>query len=275
MNESDVISADGTTIHVYHWPCADAVASLLISHGLGEHAFRYDEMAQYLVSHKFNVVGFDHRGHGKSAGGRGNLTSIAAVNQDFEAVISATIDTSTPVFLFGHSCGGHLALQYLFHTQKAEFRGAIIDSPWLALAFEPPRIKVWAGRLVGRLFPSMALPNGLDPSKLSRVQAEIDLYLKDPLVHNKIAASTFLAVSSGCDALLNDAKFRKLDVPVLLVHGTADAICSQPVSKKWFDQLECADKEFVAFEGAYHELFKDECKDELFAKCAQWMQQRL
>ncbi len=46
-----------------------------------------------------------------------------------------------PVYLYGHSLGGGIVLNYILrHNPK--IKGAIVTSPWLRLAFEPPRSKV-------------------------------------------------------------------------------------------------------------------------------------
>ena len=66
-------ASDGQIIHAYKWiPKNDGnlngnqiKAVLHIVHGMGEHARRYSEFAQYLNSFGFAVYAFDQRGHGK------------------------------------------------------------------------------------------------------------------------------------------------------------------------------------------------------------------
>ena len=66
--------------HVFHhYAVAQANGALrprgqvLIVHGLGEHAARYDPVAAALNAEGWSVLGFDQRGHGRSSGRRGTL----------------------------------------------------------------------------------------------------------------------------------------------------------------------------------------------------------
>ena len=54
-----------------HW-AAEGVPQgvVLISHGLGEHSGRYDDVAQALIRQQLHVYALDHIGHGHSPGRR-------------------------------------------------------------------------------------------------------------------------------------------------------------------------------------------------------------
>lgn len=60
--------ADGAKIAAYRWdPAGPPRAILQLTHGMGEHARRYDEVARAFSSAGFAVYGQDHRGHGATA----------------------------------------------------------------------------------------------------------------------------------------------------------------------------------------------------------------
>jgi alpha-beta hydrolase superfamily lysophospholipase len=62
-------SADGTRIVAYRWDPEDVPrAAIQLTHGMGEHARRYDHVARALNDAGFVVYAQDHRGHGASAG---------------------------------------------------------------------------------------------------------------------------------------------------------------------------------------------------------------
>ncbi len=63
----------GIDIAFYEWPVAKPKAVIQIAHGLGEHARRYDNMAEILNSAGFSVYADDHRGHGQT--GLGQMAS--------------------------------------------------------------------------------------------------------------------------------------------------------------------------------------------------------
>ena len=61
-------AADGTQIAAYRWdPAGPPRAIVQLTHGMGEHARRYEHVAQALTGAGFVVYAQDHRGHGASA----------------------------------------------------------------------------------------------------------------------------------------------------------------------------------------------------------------
>ena len=71
------------------WPSADARGTIVIVHGLGEHIGRYAHVAARLNASRWNVVGYDQRGHGASPGERGRLAAGDDLLADLAAVIDA------------------------------------------------------------------------------------------------------------------------------------------------------------------------------------------
>src|SRR5687767_11475078 len=110
MNTS-LTTADGLALHVRHWPAdAPARGTVLIVHGLGEHTMRYQHVARHLNERGWNVVGYDHRGHGRSGGAKGVLTHADDLVRDLAAVIDAVrAHHDGPLVLLGHSLGGLIA----------------------------------------------------------------------------------------------------------------------------------------------------------------------
>src|ERR1700743_1359780 len=60
-------SEDGVPITAYRWDPAGAPRAVVqITHGMGEHAQRYDHVARALNDAGYVVYAQDHRGHGAS-----------------------------------------------------------------------------------------------------------------------------------------------------------------------------------------------------------------
>ena len=80
MESYTFTSSDQSKINAYRWtPSKPPIALIHISHGMGEHAARYDWTAQKLAEAGFLVTANDHRGHGKTAdvlGDSGNGVAI-------------------------------------------------------------------------------------------------------------------------------------------------------------------------------------------------------
>jgi pimeloyl-ACP methyl ester carboxylesterase len=93
-----------------------------------------------------------------------------------------------PVFIYGHSLGGGIVLDYLLRSGQ-EIKGAIVTSPWLLLSFKPDRIRIILARIMKGLIPGLIQPSGLVVSHISHDQVVVEKYLADPLVHNKISVS--------------------------------------------------------------------------------------
>src|SRR5262245_59002774 len=71
---STLTTPDGVALHVQAWPTTGpGHGTVLIVHGLGEHIGRYARVAAHLDARGWNVVGYDHRGHGRSGGAKGRI----------------------------------------------------------------------------------------------------------------------------------------------------------------------------------------------------------
>ena len=69
-------ASDGENLAVYDWPLADGRpqrGTVLLVHGLGEHAGRYHAVAHHLNAWGFAVRAYDQYGHGQSDGPRCGL----------------------------------------------------------------------------------------------------------------------------------------------------------------------------------------------------------
>src|SRR5262249_54156928 len=120
------MSADQLEIAAYRWPAhTPASAVVQISHGMAEHAQRYDHVAASLNGAGFHVYANDHRGHGLSgtrsnsigdfgtAGWNGLVDDMAALTR-----IACEREHGLPVILLGHSMGSIAAQQYIIeHSQ--------------------------------------------------------------------------------------------------------------------------------------------------------------
>lgn len=65
--ESTFVDPQGVTVHLYRWKPGKPKGAVLIAHGLGEHALRYEHIAQRLVAAGYAVWAIDQRGHGRPA----------------------------------------------------------------------------------------------------------------------------------------------------------------------------------------------------------------
>ncbi len=175
-----------------------------------------------------------------------------------------------PVFLYGHSLGGGIVLQYLLQ-KTPEINGAVVTSPTLRLSFEPPRAKLLLARIMKSLLPSLIQPSGLIVSHISHDQKVIDAYIADPMVHDKISVGLFQSMISAAEYSLSHAT--DLKIPVLLLHGSDDLITSPQGSRDFASKTNMA--ELKVWDGGYHELHNEIFKDEVFAYIINWIEKHI
>lgn len=266
-------SADGLDIFAQSWmPGGKPKAIINLVHGLGDHSGRFAEWAAWFVEAGYGFLALDYRGHGRSGGKRGHAGSYELLMQDIDLLLSKCRELfpSVPEVLYGHSMGGNMVINYCIRY-KPGIIALVATSPWLRLAFEPPRVTIFVGNLLKKMFPSMQNANGLVASQLSRDPGVGKLYTADPLVHNKISLSTFFAVTlAGKEAIQNS---RRISVPFLLMHGSGDLITSHKASQ---DLVTTAGDTitFRLWDGCCHELHNETNKKEIFQFLLKWLEEQ-
>src|SRR3954452_17559209 len=103
--------ADGR-LYYQAWSTEHPRADVVLAHGYAEHSGRYAHVAAALNAAGCDVWALDHRGHGRSAGERGNIESWEAVVADLDLLVDLAAAGGRPVFLVGHSMGGAIAVAY-------------------------------------------------------------------------------------------------------------------------------------------------------------------
>lgn len=271
-SEFKLITSDGVNLYGQRWePGGNPVGIVCLVHGLGEHSGRYEHLAQFLTDNGYALQGFDLRGHGRSDGKRGDIPGYEALLDDIDLSLANAKRhwPGLPVFLYGHSLGGNLVLNYALR-RKPELAGVISTSPWLELAAKVPAWKLAAGRLLNRLWPSLTLSNGLNTKALCRDAEVVRLYEQDPLVHDQISARMTFALMEAADWALEHAA--GLDLPLLLMHGSADRITSAAGSARF--ARAAGDKvHFKEWQGGYHEVHNDPpLQQQYFTYLLDWME---
>ena len=272
-------AADGVSLYGQGWqPQGEPLAVVCLVHGQGEHSGRYAGLAAALVQAGYAALALDLRGHGRSQGRRGHTPSYDAWLDDVARLLqeAARRFPGRPRFLYGHSMGGNLVLGYALRrrtgTTPPGLAGVIASSPWLRLAFEPPRWKITLAEVMDRLWPAYAQASTLDPHSLSRDPEIVRALQDDPLAHDRVSARLYLsAYRAGRWALAHAAEF---PVPVLLMHGSADRV-SDAAATRLFAERVPGDCTFKLWEGFYHELHNEPERQDVFRFVAGWLQAHL
>ncbi|HLN55504.1 MAG TPA: lysophospholipase [Bacteroidales bacterium] len=249
-------------------PGENAAGVILLIHGIGEHVRRYNHWADLFRKENFAFAALDLPGHGKSDGGRGKIKKYSDVYEIIDLLIKTGSRTfpGVPLYLYGHSMGGGMVLDYTLRY-KPKVKGVIVTSPWLKLSFEPPRFKMLLAQAAKSVLPGLVQPSGLNTIYLSHDSSVVDAYNNDPLVHDKISVAFFAGANSAAEFSLENAS--ALKVPLLLVHGSDDMICSPEGSREFASKTPLA--ELKIWDGGYHELHNEPFREDVFKFILEWI----
>jgi acylglycerol lipase len=252
-------------------PGENLKAVIVFVHGIGEHIHRYDYWAGLFNKEGIGFAGVDLPGHGLSDGTRGNIRSYSLLEEMIDILLTSCIKTfpGIPVFLYGHSLGGGIVLDYILR-RNPKVKGAIVSSPWLRLSFEPSKGKLILASVMKNLLPGLIQPSGLIVSHISRDESVVERYKNDPLVHGKISVSLFHGAMTAAKYSLAHAS--ELKVPTLLLHGSDDLLTSPEGSREFAGKSALVGLKI--WEGGYHELHNEPFKDEVFAYILNWINTR-
>jgi alpha-beta hydrolase superfamily lysophospholipase len=249
-------------------PGENTKAVIIMVHGLGEHIQRYNYWAELFKKEGIGFLGVDLPGHGNSQGHRGSIKSYSLLFEMLDILLKSCNQTfpGCPVYIYGHSLGGGIVLDYLVR-RNPKIKGAIVTSPWLRLSFEPPKSKVFLASLVKHLMPGLIQPSGLNVNHISHDMNVVEKYKNDPLVHDKISVALFDGAMTSARYSLTHAS--ELKVHTLILHGSDDMITSPEGSKEFAGKTNLV--EFKIWDGGFHELHNEPFKEEVFKYILNWI----
>ncbi|QAY68087.1 alpha/beta hydrolase [Paenibacillus protaetiae] len=270
-NDWTLIAEDGTELYARSWHPGERTALLgavCLVHGMGEHGERYARLAESLTAAGFAVFAHDQRGHGRTPGQRGHTPLEEAVSDACRLIGEARSQCEgVPVFLYGHSMGGNVALNCALR-ENPPIQGLILSSPWLRLASPPPAVQVWLGKQISRFAPRFTQSTRLKLQDLYRSGYTDSAAWHDLYNHTKITVSTYLAFHESGEWALHHAD--RLSCPLLLLHGTADRVVSYAASEELASRTErlCT---FLSWEDNLHELHNDLDGESVAASVVFWL----
>jgi len=232
------ISHDGLYLFGQLWepeeaPTTEAPKAVVcLVHGYGEHSGRYEHVGAALTAAGYALMAADLRGHGRSAGQRGYTPGYNDILHDTRQLLSQAAERfpNYPLFLYGHSMGGNIALNYALRYRPL-LAGVVATSPWLRLTTPPNPALFGLMQVMNRLWPKFTPKLPELAEGLSRDKLIAQTYLDDPLVHNKMSARLAICIhDAGEWALAHAAEF---SLPLLIMHGEADPVTSPLASRSF------------------------------------------
>ncbi|MBK7614828.1 MAG: alpha/beta hydrolase [Burkholderiales bacterium] len=269
-------TSDSLALHLHCWPGpATPRGTVVLVHGLGEHAGRYTHVAAALNAAGWRVLACDQRGHGQSAGPRGGIAAPDSLLADLALVLdSARAEQPGPLVLLGHSLGGLVAARFAAESLAAS--PAAWSRPLDALVLSSPALDPGLNAVqklllavVPALAPNLAVHNGLRPEWISRDPAVVQAYGADPLVHDRISGrlARFIA-DTGAEVL---AAAQRWAVPTLLMWAGSDRCVAPRGSAAFAASAPTAVLSAREWPGLAHEIFNEPEKIQVLAALTQWL----
>ena len=274
------VDAEGVTIHYYVWKAASPKAVVQLAHGLGDHALRYEQVAQDLVAAGYTVYADDHRGHGATGVeqyggdlsklgklGPGGLRATIEAVREFTRLIRKE-NPGLSLALLGHSWGS-LMVQKILNAHADEYDVAV---------------------LTGTAYRTFGDMNGGDLNKqhqhlgttghewLSRDPAVADAFRDDPLAFDATALKLF-GLADGLRLLGRPGKKLPKDIPLLIMIGSEDTLGGEKsiakLASAYVTRSKLTDVEAIVYPEARHEIFNETNRDEVIADLVGWLDARL
>jgi len=274
LSVDSVITADGTRIHCKDWGTGPAV---VFSHGWPLQGDAWEDQMIFLASHGYRVIAHDRRGHGLSSQPWGG-NDMDTYADDLATLLNA-LDIKEAT-LVGHSTGGGEVARYIGRHGSARVKKAVL-----------------VGAVPPQMVKSATNPGGLPMEVFDGIRAGVladrSQFFKDLTLpfygYNRPGAKvsegvrdTFWAQGMQCgiknayDCIkqFSEVDFtedlKKIDVPVLVVHGSDDQIVPIDAAGKASAKI-IKNAKLVIYEGAPHGLPTTH-KDKLNADLLEFLQ---
>ena len=261
-------SIDQWPIHAYGWPVTDPRGTVVIAHGLAEHALRYSRLVTSLNAAGLSVLAMDHRAHGRTSGPAGlgdfGVAGWDALVADLDLLVERAGVAGLPVILLAHSMGAAAAQQYV-PDHGAKLAALVLSGTTLRNPGQP--MPDYNGAFEWR--------TGYE--WLSRDPLEVDAYMNDPL-----CGFEGQTVINGMDRTdprrVDPARLTGIPatLPVLLIAGDADPVNDNLQGLHYLEQcwraagVQSIDTHY--YPGGRHEMFNETNRDEVTRKLIQWIE---
>lgn len=274
------VDAHGVTVHYYVWPAENPRAVLQIAHGLGEHAGRYEHVAQAFVAAGITVYADDHRGHGQTglaqhSGdhkllgrlGPGGLRAAVDDLHELTGIIQKDLP-DIPIVFLGHSWGSLMG-QTLLNDHIGDFAAAVLSGT---------AYRAFGSMNSGNLNAKHKHLGTTGYEWLSRDTTVHSAFVDDPLTFYADALRLF-GVADGLRLLGRPRKPMPADVPLLIVIGSEDPLGGEAsvekLAQSYLTRGGLSDVKVVVYNEARHEVFNEINRDEVIADLIGWVDRRL
>jgi len=266
-------ATDGLRLYWRRYAPLAPKATVMVLHGAGDHGGRYAGITDALVRAGHEVALLDFRGHGQSDGRRWYVDQFEDYLADLDAFASHVRAGagSRPLFVVAHSQGAHIAAHWGLRPGLG-VSGFVLSSPFFRLAVDPPKVKVWASLLVGKVLPFLPVDAALDLAELTSDPEMQRFTAEDPLYIRKTTPRWFSESGRAQEAL--GRRMGEFSYPLLVMLGTADRIADPEAGRAFLAAAASTDKTLREYQGLRHEIFNEVGRGAPIADAVSWISER-
>ena len=245
-------------------------------HGLGDHGGRFGSFARRLAESGWVSVAPDIPGHGCSAGSRGCRVRYSTLMKHIAAVRHQMAQRFPNVrqFLFGHSMGGNLAINYTIRSKEFDAAacpkvdGLILNAPMLMPAPSIRRDHVFAAWLAGRMVPWAKVSRPVEPEKLTGDRSRLEEIQSDQMTHSRVSLGFATELLAQGRFALDHAM--NLEIPTRIDCGESDSLVSQSACRHLAIRLG-KHAIYRGWKDQRHDLLRDIAADRLVEEIIDWL----
>lgn len=247
-------ASDQTRLFYRFYQPPHAKKRLILLHGFGEHAHRYEKFSGFFPN--FEIAIFDMRGMGQSGGERVYVESYERFELDaldFFAYLDNAYPSHLPQILFGHSMGGLTLMRAASRYDKRVER-YVFSAP----CFRPavPRLALKWNQILAKFYPRFVYHHPVHYLNLTHDSFERLSYKNDPWIMRDMTAQLLSEMTRAGDEVIhqNQPCFR---VPVHFLLAGEDRLVSTRIAENVYQKIVAPDKTLIIYKNFYHEIFNE------------------
>jgi non-heme chloroperoxidase len=247
----DITTSDGVRLHTKDWGSG---APILFVHAWSMSSDFWEYQMYPLSTQGFRCIAYDRRGNGRSEDS-GDGYDLDTLSDDLATVVDQF--DLRDVTLVGHSLGANEIVRYLARHGSARVKRAVLVAggtpPLIKLDDNPDGIDpafVAAARAAYVANRAKWLDDNSAPFFVPDTSPGIINWTRTMMMSSSFRASAEMQRNFAAADLRPD--LQKIDVPVMIIHGTADASIPIAFGRKTPKYLR--DWRMIEYEGAPHGL---------------------
>ena len=279
--------SNGQVVKGNKWIVSEEVKQVVVlSHGMNEYTYRYNDFALYLNDNDINVMGLDHIGHGLNVDNTEDLLKWPKNGFDIcvdnlALLINKLKEEGNEVILFAHSMGSFMGQslieRYPGIVEKVILCGTSGPSPLFGFGSALCKFHAFiTGNGMKKSYflnkVSFASYNSKVKEKrtefdwLSVNKENVDKYIADPYCGNVPSRNFFASFIGSIPKIFKKKNLNKIDIysKVLFIVGSDDPVGGYVKSIKKLQRLYTDRKissSLIIYPGMRHEILNEDDKE--------------